>query len=41
MRQDIEADYFGTGMMVVIVKHTGTSAWLWEMMKKSVRTCAS
>jgi len=34
-------DFFGTGMMVVTLKHEGTTAWLREMLKMSVRTSVS
>ena len=31
-------DYFGTGKMVFSLKHEGTTAWLRETLKMSVRT---
>lgn len=32
-------DFFGTGMMVVVLKHTGTTAWLREMLEVSMDIC--
>ena len=31
-------DCFITGMMVIVLKHSGSTAWLREMLKMSVRT---
>jgi len=36
-----EGDFFATGVMVVTLKHKGTTAWLREMLKISVRTSVS
>lgn len=34
----ITDNLFGTGMMVIILKGTGTAAWYSEMLKISLRT---
>ncbi len=39
-RQDT-GDFFGTGIMVVDLRHMGTTAWLNKMLKISVRTSIS
>ena len=35
------AALFGTGMMVEVLRHTGTTAWESEMLKMSVQTSVS
>ncbi len=39
-RQDT-GDFFGTGMIVVDLRHVGMTAWLSEVLKISVRTSVS
>lgn len=34
-------DFFGTGMIVVVLKHAGMTTWLREVLKTSVRTSSS
>lgn len=40
LKQAVEA-FFGTGMMVVLLKQMGNPAWLREVLKMSVRTSVS
>ncbi len=40
LKQDT-GDFFGTGMIVVDFRHVGTTAWLSEVLKISVRTSVS
>ena len=40
MRQDGD-DFFGTGMMVEVLRHVGTTAWLRDVLKMSVKTSVS
>ncbi len=39
-RQDT-GDFFGTGMIVVDLRHVGMTAWLSKVLKISVRTSVS
>lgn len=37
----IQGDFFGIGMMVEVLKHLGTTAWLSEVFKMSLKTSFS
>lgn len=39
--EQVGVDFFGTGVMVVSLKHVGTTAWLREALKMSVKMSLS